>query len=298
MKKLIIIILFFFVSFSLGANWIAMKIAVKTIPPIFATSLRFLLVSPLLIVIAYINNITLLFPKKERFFQFLISFFYFSVPFALMIYAAQYINNILSALIFSNIPVLMLINRSYIQKEKIQNVQIMGVFIVIVSFLFFTVFNLGMHNFYKYKGWIALLCAALCHSYIYVYLWKKKLNHLSVITFNALPSLLSGITLLIVSICIEHPSIYCFSYSSIKSILFLSYCSGFLGIVAYFYLQKEINSFYASTVFLTFPIIVIILEHFMYRKYINIYEILLIIFFIFGSVVAILPNKKLKKSKN
>ena len=57
-----------------------------------------------------------------------------------------------------------------------------------------------------------------------------------------------------------------FSNNSILAILYLGDFSGVFGILSYFYLQKKVSSFYASTVFLIFTLISYILEIYFYKK--------------------------------
>ncbi len=68
-KCLVTLALFIIVSLTWGTTWLAMKVAVATIPPIFATGLRFLLASPVLITIAKLSGKPLLFPQGKRGFQ-------------------------------------------------------------------------------------------------------------------------------------------------------------------------------------------------------------------------------------
>ncbi|WP_016589435.1 DMT family transporter, partial [Yersinia pestis] len=109
MRNIIISMLFILVSLTWGTTWLAMRIAVETIPPIFATGMRFIFASPFLICIALLTKTPLLFPTGQRFFQFIICIFYFSIPFTLMIYGETYVSSGLASIIFSNMPVAVLI---------------------------------------------------------------------------------------------------------------------------------------------------------------------------------------------
>ncbi|WP_243758331.1 EamA family transporter, partial [Yersinia pseudotuberculosis] len=51
MKNFLVILLFIMVSVTWGTTWLAMKLTVETIPPIFATGIRFMLAAPVLILI-------------------------------------------------------------------------------------------------------------------------------------------------------------------------------------------------------------------------------------------------------
>lgn len=52
MRKLTILVLFSLVTLTWGTTWLAMQIAAETIPPVFATGMRFMFAAPFLICIA------------------------------------------------------------------------------------------------------------------------------------------------------------------------------------------------------------------------------------------------------
>lgn len=58
MRKVSISILFMLVSLTWGTTWLAMRIAVETIPPVFATGMRFMFAAPFLIIIAWLEKNT------------------------------------------------------------------------------------------------------------------------------------------------------------------------------------------------------------------------------------------------
>ena len=68
-RNLLIAGLFSAVALTWGTTWMAMKIAVATVPPIFATGLRFLCAAPLLLLLARYRRAPLLFPAGQRGFQ-------------------------------------------------------------------------------------------------------------------------------------------------------------------------------------------------------------------------------------
>ena len=75
--------LFLFVCLTWGTTWMAMKLAVDTIPPLQATGLRFLIAAPFLIVLAKFYKAPLLFPAGKRWLMGIVSIFYFAIPFFL-----------------------------------------------------------------------------------------------------------------------------------------------------------------------------------------------------------------------
>ncbi|XBC40991.1 MAG: DMT family transporter [Buchnera aphidicola (Nurudea yanoniella)] len=288
MKKTIIISLFIMVSLTWSTTFIAMKIAINTIPPLFVTGMRFLLASFLLIYLCYYTNTTLFFPKGKNNFQIIICIFYFSIPFSLMLYGSNYISSIIASVIFSNMPIMILSFSFLFFKKKMYFLQRIGLIlsIFILSIILLKEIQLGNKN--TIDGIIALILAMICHSTIYLYA-KKKYFDISILTFNALPSFFSGIALLLTSNIIEKPILSNFSIMSILAVLYLSYFSGVFGILSYFYLQKKLSSFHASIVFFIFPLITIILEKFLYGNIIKIDQFKLIIILMSSIFLTLIP---------
>lgn len=153
--------------------------------------------------------------------------------------------------------------------------------------------DLQSQYFFQWKGILAAILALISHALIYVEC-KRKYTNISVITFNALPSLISGIFLSIIAWFLEKPNINLFSNKSIAAIFYLGSFSSIFGILSYFYLQKKVNSFYASTVFLIFPLISYILEVYFYKKKFFSYELLFILLLFIGILLTLLPKNLLK----
>lgn len=288
MNKLIVMLLFSLVSITWGTTWIAMKIATETIPPIFATGMRFLIASPLLIILAYYTNSPLFFPHGKRRFQFIVSIFYFSIPFSLMLYGGIYVNSSIASIIFSNMPVAVLIISVFYLKKKLFLTQKIGLIISIITLFIILFLELKTHSFVQWKGILALLLALFSHAIIYIECQKKYFD-ISVITFNALPSFISGVLLSTVSFFLESPDVYSFSKKSILAVIYLGNFSGVFGIFSYFYLQQKVSAFHASTVFLIFPIIAKFLENYIYQNTILISEIWFVFPWLIGISLTLIP---------
>ncbi|QCI20419.1 DMT family transporter [Buchnera aphidicola (Brachycaudus cardui)] len=296
MNKLIIITLFSLVSITWGTTWIAMKIAIETIPPFFATGMRFLIASPLLIILAYYTKTPLLFPYGKRLFQLMIAIFYFSIPFTLMLYGGIYVSSSIASIIFANMPVAVLTVSFLYFKKKLFFTQKIGVIISLITLFIVLFIELESNCFLQWKGILALLFALFSHAMIYAECQNKCCN-VSVITFNALPSLFSGILLSTISWFLENPHIDTFSHKSILAVIYLGDFSGIFGILAYFYLQQKVSAFYASTVFLIFPLIAGFLESYIYKNTILLCEIWFIIPLIIGIFLTLIPVQHFQKYK-
>nr|WP_258317189.1 DMT family transporter [Yersinia enterocolitica] len=276
MKNFLVILLFIMVSVTWGTTWLAMKLTVETIPPIFATGIRFMLAAPVLILISVLTKTRLLFPDGQKFFQLFVCIFYFSIPFSLMIYGETYVSPALASIIFSSMPVCVLFFSWLLLNERVGIIAILGLVTSTVSLLaiLFIETNIGSNN--QWVGIISLVIAVIMHALVYVQC-KKRSCSVSVLTFNAIPSLVAGILLCIVGWIAEQPVISKFSQQSLLSVIYLGIIAGVFGILCYFQLQNKASAFQRSTVFLVFPIIALLLDGYVYGRYFSLYSILLII---------------------
>lgn len=297
MRRFTILILFIIVSLTWGTTWLAMRLTVETISPIFATGIRFIFAAPLLVIIARITNTPLLFPRGQRTFQIFICLFYFSIPFTLMIYGEKFVSSGLAAIIFANMPVAVLIASIFFLKEKTNIYQIIGLTIALAALAGILLNESSAQNGTHWQGVIALVAAVAIHAIIYT-LCKKRSCSVSVITFNALPCLCAGIILTMAGWCIETPQLTTFSLQSWLSAAYLGAFAGVFGILCYFFLQQQASAFQASLVFLIFPVIAVSLESYVYGYAISFYSMLLILPLGLGIFITLASrNIKLSKSR-
>lgn len=291
MKNFFLFILVFLVAITWSTTWIATKFTVSTIPALFATGLRFLISAPLLILLAYIQKIPILGSPNQRFFQFIVSIFYFTIPFACMIYSGKYIKLSFSSVIFSNMPIFILLISSLINKKKINKHQIFGIILSFISLISLFTMQWKNFNIYQEISIFLLFFVLLCHSSVYVFS-KKKYPNISILSFNGLPSLFAGLFLTGIGWITEKPVISSFSLKSILSLFYLSIFVSIFGILSYFYLQKKIGELYSSTIFIIFPIISLFIEQYFYKSVISTDVYFYIILCLIGSIISLFSTKK------
>ncbi|EBQ8600494.1 DMT family transporter [Salmonella enterica] len=286
MYRVTILVLFLLVALTWGTTWLAMRIAAETIPPMFATGMRFMFAAPCLIFIAWLRKTPLLFPPGQRLFQIVICVFYFSIPFSLMIYGETYVSSGLASIIFASMPVAILIASLFFLNEKTNLMQITGLIIAISSLAGILLEEMKINTGGHWQGVIALVSALIIHAIIYTQC-KKRSSTVSVITFNALPCFFAGLILSAAGWYFERPQISVFSAQSIFSTLYLGVFAGVFGILCYFALQQRASAFQASLVFLVFPLIAVSLEKYIYGYAISTHSILLVIPLAIGIFLSI-----------
>lgn len=289
MKKITIIMLFALVSLTWGTTWLAMRVAVETIPPVFATGMRFLFAAPFLIAIAWFTKTPLLFPAGQRMFQMVVCVFYFAIPFTLMIYGEKYISSGLASIIFANMPIAVLVMSILLLKEKTNILQVVGLTISIVSLSCILLAESKTGAAVQWQGILMLVSAVIIHAVMYTQC-KKRCCKVPVITFNALPCFAAGILLTSGGWLVERPDVATFSLISLTATLYLGAFAGVFGILCYFALQQRASAFQASIVFLIFPLIALSLENYIYGDTLMFYSRVLIIPLTVGILMTITAN--------
>lgn len=256
--NLLIIGLFTAVALTWGTTWMAMKITVATVPPIFATGLRFLCAAPLLLLLARYKKVPLLFPHGQRGFQLCVMLFYFAIPFTLMIYGERYTSSSLAAIIFATMPAAVLAASILFLREKTTLQQLLGLAISIGALSTILWHETRASGDSQWQGVAALVAAVVIHALMYVQC-KKRCSGISVLSYNALPCLGAGVLLTLAGL-LEAPDYHSFAPQALLSIAYLGVVAGVGGILAYFALQQAAKPFQASLVFLVFPLIAVALE--------------------------------------
>lgn len=250
--------LFLIVCLSWGTTWLGIKIAVESVPPLTAAGLRFLIAFPLFLSFALLRKEPLLFPRPSRWFFVFVTLSYFSLPYYLLNYGEMHVSSGLTALLFSCMPVFILLFCALFLREKIYPSQILGIAIGFGS-LFMIIRSQGLHlDQAEWLGVLAILCAAVMHALCYV-VTKKHGSAISVITYNTLPIGIAGLMLFIVGLSVETPVFRDVSVRSWAALFYLGLVASVGGFIVYFLLLKRLSPIILSFVFIIFPVFAVII---------------------------------------
>ncbi|MCF7485701.1 DMT family transporter [Vibrio sp. A2-1] len=258
-SKSLTILLFVSVCLIWGTTWFAMEVALHSIPPIFATALRFFLAAPPLVVLAKVFNQPLLFPKGKRQWLLIVALMYFAIPFTLMIYGEQYISSGLASIIFANMPVAVMLMSGLFLGLRLAKHQIFGLITAVVSLCLILGNEMQMGGDDYLMGTICLGLAVAIHAVMYV-LVQKHCKGIEVLTYNALPSFIASLFLFAVSAIGENVNVESFTWDSISAVIYLGFVASVGGIVAYFKLGQVSSPFQASICFLIFPVVALLIS--------------------------------------
>ncbi|WP_261857543.1 DMT family transporter [Photobacterium sanguinicancri] len=277
--------LFLSVCIIWGTTWMAMEIAVESIPPIIATGLRFLISAPCILLLAKCTGAPLCFPKGQRSFMFAVAVFYFAIPFTLMIVGEQYISSGLASIIFANMPLAVLAISMLSLGLRLVPHQLIGLTVAILCLCLILNNELDIGDNNDYSGILALVAAVAIHAVMYVFTQKYG-QGIQVLTYNALPSAIAAILLLVVGSIWEQPQWHLMETHSLQAVVYLGLIASVGGIVAYFRLNQVTSPFTASLCFLIFPVVALCLDAWLNNNHLSAWSQQLLAPLFLGIVVA------------
>ncbi|MCC5517306.1 DMT family transporter [Vibrio splendidus] len=292
-SKSLTILLFVSVCLIWGTTWFAMEVALHSIPPIFATALRFLLAAPLLAVLAKVFNQPLLFPKGKRQWLLIVALMYFAIPFTLMIYGEQYISSGLASIIFANMPVAVMLMSGLFLGLRLAKHQIFGLVTAVVSLCLILGNEMQMGGDDYLIGTVCLGLAVAIHAVMYV-LVQKHCKGIEVLTYNAVPSLIASLFLFAVSAMGESVNVESFTWDSISAVVYLGFVASVGGIVAYFKLGQVSTPFQASICFLIFPVVALLISCYINGEVLSEQSLLMMIPLLCGILLTKAPKGTFK----
>lgn len=287
--------LFISVCLIWGTTWLAMAIAGQSIPSLTATALRFMVMSPLLILIARKDNVPLLFPRGKRNYMPIVALFYFAIPFWFMLEGEKYISSGLAAIIFSYMPIAIMLLSYFITKQHFSLRQILALLVTLLSLASIISIESDISGSNYLVGIVLLTGAVLLHAIIYI-LKQHRLGHIHVLTFSAIPSGIASLLLLMAGLVTEPLVFADMQLSSLLAVLYLGSIAGVGGIVAYFRLNALVSPFKASLCFLIFPVIAVALEAVITGRSLSPYSLLFILPLAGGIYQLIKPSRESPKT--
>lgn len=293
-SKSFTLFLFFSVCLIWGTTWFAMEVALHSIPPMFATALRFLLAAPLLIILTKALNQPLLFPKGKRRWMLIVAIMYFAIPFTLMIYGEQYISSGLASIIFANMPIAVMLTSGLFLGLRLEKHQLFGLVLAVISLCLILSNEMELGGEDYLVGTLSLGLAVAIHAFMYVFA-QKQCCDIQVLTYNALPCAIASLFLFAVSAIGENVDVSAFTWDSIAAVVYLGFIASVGGIVAYFKLGQVSSPFHASICFLIFPIVALFISSEVNDEMISSQSVILMLPLLFGILLTKVPKKFFKR---
>ena len=249
-----------------GSTWLAIRIGLESIPPIFSAGLRFTLASIFIFILMQIRGIKLQTDKTSIILYLVMGFFSFVVPFALVYWAEQFVPSGMAAVLFAVYPFFVVIFSYFsISKDSIDIYKISGVVLGFVGIVIIFSDSFGGDITDYLLGMISIVISGIMQAEIVV-LIKKYGHHLNSLSMNFIPMLIAGFSMLFIGLVLEDLTNFSLKLNAALSIIYLGFFGSVVTFTSYYWLLKKINIVILSLMAFITPIVALILGFFVYDE--------------------------------
>lgn len=258
-KNIKIAAAYLFISLLWGSTWLAIRIGLESLTPMFSAGLRFFIASIIILIVMKFQGVTLQKDLLSFKLYLVMGFFSFVIPFGLVYWAEQYIASGLASVLFAFFPFMVIIfSRIAFTNQKIGVYKIIGVALAFTGIVIIFSKDITMDLTNDVLGIAAVLVSATMQAAVTVTIKKygKQLNPLSM---NLIPLFIAGVIMLTVGLTLEDSSSLVFDNNAIFSILYLALFGTVFTFTTYYWLMKQINVVILSLTSFITPIIAVFL---------------------------------------
>ncbi len=249
-----------------GSTWIAIRIGLESLTPIFSAGLRFSLASILIFILMRLKNISLQKDPLSIRLYVMMGFFSFVIPFGLVYWAEQFVPSGMAAVLFAVYPFFVVIF-SYIMIPN-ESIGIYKIFGTILGFcgivvIFSDSFTGDLTDYLL--GMLAVVLSGIMQATIAVSI-KKYGHHLHPLSMNFIPMIIAGISMVVIGLFTENISSNRIDENAILSILYLAVFGSVVTFTGFYWLIKKMNIVILSMLAFITPIVALILGYFIYDE--------------------------------
>lgn len=250
---------FVFIAAIWGSTWLAIRIGLESLAPFFSSGVRFLIAAAILYLIIKYRRIQVPLDKRSVYLYIYIGLFSFALPYGLVYWGEQRIPSGLASIIFASFPFFVaLFSKIFLPNEEIGIYKIAGIIIGFIGIIIIFSEGVSLDMNSDFAGMAAIGVSALVQASAGVAV-KKYGKHIDPVSTIALPALIGGILLMIVSFLSEDISAQHFDAKGILSMFYLGAFGTVATFTIFYWLLKRMNiAILSLNTFLT-PIIAVIL---------------------------------------
>ena len=252
-------------SLTVGSSFIAIKIVLDSIPPLFAFSIRFMITGGVLILVSYIFDRKSQEIKKIKLWRnaLIIGAFLILGGHGLIAYGAQYLSAGIASLLNSTIPLWVVLFMFLIYRNKITNLTKIGLTLGFSGMIILVGPSIGGDQGLSLVGIASLLISSLLWALGSIFSSKVSLPQNFLLSAGMI-TLIGGLLLIIPSILTGELNLLPFSYSDINfnlliSYLFLIFIGTVIPLAEFYWLLKVSTAPIANTFAYMAPIVAVFL---------------------------------------
>ncbi len=239
-----------------GTTWMAIRVIVQDVPPLWAAALRFVLAAAILLAIAVVKRLP--FPATGRQWRTVIvlSFTMMALYYGLIFWAELYVTSSMSAVLFSSSPLAVALLTPLMSGRSVPRRAVYAMLIAFGGIL--VLFESGLRSSPKaLLGGAAIMAGVLTSAWSSVYA-KKEALELNPLVSTGLQLGIGSIFLFAASFLMERGQVSHWNIRSISALLYLGIFGSAITFSVFYWLLKVMEAYKLSTLNLITPIVAIV----------------------------------------
>ncbi len=241
-----------------GTTWVAIKIGLRSIPPVLGASLRFLLASLFLLGLIEFRKIQ--FARDKTFWNLgiLMGLSSFGIPLALVYWGTQYIPTGLASILFATHPfAVALCSYFLLTNERLTRPKLAGILLGFIGIYVIFASEFSFQSNLAIEGMIAIILSSALQAFTLVTI-KKYGGPYNTMSLNYVGMVIGGVLLAVMSYFVENHEGLVFNNEAILSLVYLAVFGSVVTFVTYFWLLKHVEVVLLSLTAFVTPIIAVI----------------------------------------
>jgi len=269
-----------------GTTWVAIKIGLRSIPPMLGASLRFLLASLFLLGLIEFRKIS--FAKDRTFWNLgvLMGLSSFGIPLALVYWGTQFIPTGLASILFATYPfAVALCSFFMLRTEQLSRAKVGGIILGFIGVYVIFSSEYEFQSTFGVEGMIAIVASSILQAFALVSV-KKYGKPYNPVSLNYVGMVIGGVLLAATSFLLENHSGIVFNRDAILSLVYLALFGSVVTFVTYFWLLKHVEVVLLSLTAFVTPIIAVIAGVIVFQESFTLQMLAGSIFVLIGILVA------------
>jgi drug/metabolite transporter (DMT)-like permease len=281
-----------------GSTWLAIRVGLESLTPMFSAGTRFFLASLIVLGIMKIKKVKLQTDKLSIRLYLLMAVFSFIIPFTLVYWAEQFVPSGLAAVLFAVFPFFVaFFSYIMISRTAIDRYKVLGMIIGFTGVLIIFSENLSLDFSDYFLGMSAIVFSGLVQSVVTVKL-KKDGSYLNPLTMNLIPMGIAGLVLVPFSLLFEDTARLRFDEAAVFSVLYLAIFGSVIAFTSYYWLLKRLNPVILSLLTFITPSIALFIGWLFYNEVLSVRDMAGCVLVLAGLVTAnFLSLKKFMKQE-
>jgi putative membrane protein PagO len=293
-----IVLIYVLLCFIWGSTWLAIRIGLESLTPLFSAGIRFTIASFFILILMKMQGVVLQKDRTSFRLYFLMGFFSFVIPFGLVYWAEQFVPSGIAAVLFAVYPFFVAIfSYMRIPSEKIDLYKIAGIILGFAGIV--TIFSDSFStDFNDYLlGMFAVVISGIMQAWIATSI-KKFGHHLHPLSMNFIPMIIAGISMLLLGFFLEDLRHTRIDSNAVLSVLYLAFFGSVITFTSFYWLLKRVNIVILSLIAFITPIIALILGYIFYQEELSTNHFIGSSMVLMGVLAANLDNLLKLKGKN